>query len=176
MASRSGNLPLDEKQRAALISNLNEEEGCAVCGFDDDHANLLLCEGCNGEFHTYCLHPPLQSVPTGDWFCARCKEPSFENDGLDELISALSPNYTERFGEVCWASGGTSFGWWPSMIYDPRLTVGSARQLAKKTAGKRYLVYFFECHDAPFAALPESKIQNWERGLMEDFHLGKTAR
>ncbi|OEU22880.1 hypothetical protein FRACYDRAFT_165607, partial [Fragilariopsis cylindrus CCMP1102] len=45
------------------------ESGCQVCGFDDDHANLLLCEGCETELHTYCLDPPLEKVPEGDWFC-----------------------------------------------------------------------------------------------------------
>ena len=43
--------------------------GCLCCGEDDDHANLLLCEACNDEYHTYCLDPPLKSVPTGDWVC-----------------------------------------------------------------------------------------------------------
>ena len=45
--------------------------GCLTCGEDDDHANLLLCEVCNDEYHTYCLDPPLRSVPTGDWFCGK---------------------------------------------------------------------------------------------------------
>jgi hypothetical protein len=52
------------------------ESGCRICGFDDDHANLLLCEGCDKEVHTYCLNPPLEKVPTGDWFCG--KEHSFD--------------------------------------------------------------------------------------------------
>jgi hypothetical protein len=47
------------------------ESGCQVCGFDDDHANLLLCEGCETELHTYCLNPPLEKVPEGDWFCGK---------------------------------------------------------------------------------------------------------
>ena len=47
------------------------ESGCQVCGFDDDHANLLLCEGCETELHTYCLDPPLEKVPEGDWFCGK---------------------------------------------------------------------------------------------------------
>ena len=45
--------------------------GCLTCGQDDDHANLMLCEGCNDEYHTYCLDPPLRAVPTGDWFCSK---------------------------------------------------------------------------------------------------------
>ena len=47
----------------------HEGEGCRACGRDNDHANLLLCEACNDEYHTYCLKPPLQSVPEGDFFC-----------------------------------------------------------------------------------------------------------
>jgi PHD-finger len=48
---------------------LPSSTGCLVCGVDDDHANLLLCEECNGEFHTYCLTPKLDAVPDYDWFC-----------------------------------------------------------------------------------------------------------
>ena len=152
--------------------------GCLACGEDDDHANLLLCEACNAEYHTYCLEPPLRSVPNGDWYCAECKGgvAQYNLDGLDSLVDALSPCFTSRFGEVIWAQGGQGFGWWPAFIYDPRLTIGSARELARKNLGKRHLVYFFECHDAPFSVLPTSKITKWEDGLVSDFHLGKTAR
>lgn len=53
------------------------ESGCRICGFDDDHANLLLCEGCDTEVHTYCLTPPLEKVPTGDWFCGKLNAVAF---------------------------------------------------------------------------------------------------
>ena len=46
-----------------------DDEGCRVCHRDDNHAYLLLCEACNDEYHTYCLNPPLESVPEGDFFC-----------------------------------------------------------------------------------------------------------
>ena len=45
--------------------------GCLTCGMDDDYALLLICELCNGEYHTYCLNPPLESVPEGDFYCGR---------------------------------------------------------------------------------------------------------
>ncbi len=119
------------------------------------------------------LSPPL--LP---WFIlpAKCKQPLYEDDGLDKLVNALPPAFTSRFGEICWAQGGVGFGWWPAFIYDPRLTVGSARQLARKNLGKRHLVYFFECHDAPFACLLDSKMTKWEDGLLEDYHMGKSAK
>jgi hypothetical protein len=43
--------------------------GCFVCKLDNDHSNLLLCEGCNGEYHTYCLTPKLKAIPKDDWYC-----------------------------------------------------------------------------------------------------------
>mmetsp|Transcript_26998 Transcript_26998/g.77871 ORF Transcript_26998/g.77871 Transcript_26998/m.77871 type:complete len:468 (-) Transcript_26998:1237-2640(-) len=152
--------------------------GCLVCGLDNDHANILLCERCNDEYHTYCLRPALNSVPEGDWFCDLCKPFHLNDidDGLSEMVTALSPTFTSRFGEIVWAQGGVGFGWWPACIYDPRLTQGGARQLAKKNVGKKHLVYFFECHDAPFAVMGDSKLCQWEEGLMEEYNLGKTAR
>eukprot|EP00536_Pseudo-nitzschia_multiseries_P000917 jgi/Psemu1/250046/estExt_Genewise1Plus.C_110159 len=147
--------------------------GCLSCGRDDDHANLLLCETCEAEYHTYCLDPPLGAVPAGDWFCGTHQD----DDGLEALVSALAPSFTSRFGEVCWAQGeGVGFGWWPAFIYDPRLTIGTARELARKNLGKKHLVYFFGCNDAPFSVLTNAKTTKWNDGLIDDFHLGKTAR
>ena len=99
-----------------------------------------------------------------------------EDDGLDALVCALPPKYTKRFGEICWAQGGVGFGWWPAFIYDPRFTVGSARQLAQKHLGKRHLIYFFECHDAPFTVLGDNKITSWEDGMTDEYYLGRTAK
>ena len=30
-----------------------------------------------------------------------------DDDGLDLLVNSLKPCFTSRFGEVCWAQGGT---------------------------------------------------------------------
>ena len=57
----------------AAASHGFDEEGCRVCHKDDNHAYLLLCEACNDEYHTYCLNPPLESVPEGDFFCGEYK-------------------------------------------------------------------------------------------------------
>lgn len=56
----------------SLIPVFNWEGiGCVTCGADSDHANLLICEICNSEYHTYCLDPPLKSVPEGDFYCGK---------------------------------------------------------------------------------------------------------
>ncbi|KAL2609029.1 hypothetical protein R1flu_027602 [Riccia fluitans] len=49
-----------------------EDDSCQVCGIDDDHDNVLLCDGCDAEYHIYCLNPPLPEVPDGNWFCHSC--------------------------------------------------------------------------------------------------------
>ncbi|CAN0021973.1 unnamed protein product, partial [Phaeothamnion confervicola] len=45
---------------------------CEGCGTADYPNLLLLCDNCDSEHHTYCLDPPLDSVPSGSWFCPRC--------------------------------------------------------------------------------------------------------
>uniref|UniRef100_A0A673XWT6 [histone H3]-trimethyl-L-lysine(4) demethylase n=1 Tax=Salmo trutta TaxID=8032 RepID=A0A673XWT6_SALTR len=39
-------------------------------GSDEDR--LLLCDGCDDSYHTFCLIPPLNDVPKGDWRCPKC--------------------------------------------------------------------------------------------------------
>lgn len=56
---------------------------------------------------------------------------------------------------------------WPACVYDPRLTVGGARQLARKNLGKRHLIYFFECNEAPFTVLGDNRLTKWEDGFIE---------
>lgn len=45
---------------------------CLVCGRGDEEDRLLLCDGCDDSYHTFCLIPPLQEVPKGDWRCPKC--------------------------------------------------------------------------------------------------------
>jgi hypothetical protein len=49
-------------------------EGCLICGKDNDFDNMMLCDCCSGEYHYYCLTPPLSRVPDDDWYCALCAE------------------------------------------------------------------------------------------------------
>uniref|UniRef100_A0AAR2LGP4 [histone H3]-trimethyl-L-lysine(4) demethylase n=1 Tax=Pygocentrus nattereri TaxID=42514 RepID=A0AAR2LGP4_PYGNA len=45
---------------------------CLVCGSGSDEDKLLLCDGCDDSYHTFCLIPPLHDVPKGDWRCPKC--------------------------------------------------------------------------------------------------------
>ncbi|XP_078393134.1 histone-lysine N-methyltransferase 2C isoform X8 [Cetorhinus maximus] len=45
---------------------------CESCGKASDPGRLLLCDDCDISYHTYCLDPPLQTVPKGGWKCRWC--------------------------------------------------------------------------------------------------------
>jgi len=47
-------------------------EMCAVCQDTKDGDKMLLCDGCDAGYHTYCLK--LQEIPSGDWFCEECED------------------------------------------------------------------------------------------------------
>jgi PWWP domain len=98
------------------------------------------------------------------------------DDGMAMQVASLPPSITSRFGEIVFAQGGAGYGWWPSLIYDPRLTVEPARSQARKYLGSRHLVYFFQCAAFPFSVLPEKQIKSWLEGLSEDLHLGRAAK
>ncbi|XP_027096888.2 methyl-CpG-binding domain-containing protein 9 isoform X1 [Coffea arabica] len=70
-----------DNQRDEMLASVSEsslpkapwEEGiCKVCGMDKDDDNVLLCDSCDSEYHTYCLNPPLVRIPEGNWYCPSC--------------------------------------------------------------------------------------------------------
>ena len=38
----------------------------------DAEEQMLLCDGCDDSYHTFCLMPPLAEIPKGDWRCPKC--------------------------------------------------------------------------------------------------------
>ena len=56
-----------------LIEDLDDDLDsvpCPVCGSDDDEDEILLCDGCDGGYHTHCVD--LEDIPVGHWFCETC--------------------------------------------------------------------------------------------------------
>merc|ERR1719412_3280462 len=45
---------------------------CQNCGKGDAEEQMLLCDGCDDSYHTFCLMPPLAEIPKGDWRCPKC--------------------------------------------------------------------------------------------------------
>eukprot|EP00667_Euglena_gracilis_P004396 EG_transcript_4419 len=49
-------------------------QSCCFCGIPEDSKFTLLCDSCSRAFHTFCLDPPLDYPPEGDWQCPACCE------------------------------------------------------------------------------------------------------
>lgn len=72
-----------EKQAISRKKNLDSENDprhrdklakyiCRNCGRGDGEENMLLCDGCDDSYHTFCLMPPVSEIPKGDWCCPKC--------------------------------------------------------------------------------------------------------
>ncbi|EMD40413.1 hypothetical protein CERSUDRAFT_111018 [Gelatoporia subvermispora B] len=57
---------------------------CEVCQKKNHGQEMLLCDGCDCGFHTFCLDPPLSSIPKGQWFCHTCLFGTGGDFGFDE--------------------------------------------------------------------------------------------
>ncbi|KAH7352873.1 hypothetical protein KP509_19G068300 [Ceratopteris richardii] len=69
-----------------------EEGVCKICGVDKDDDSTLLCDGCDAEYHIYCLEPPLSMIPEGNWYCPACV--AREQDVSSSLPATVSPDRT----------------------------------------------------------------------------------
>lgn len=45
---------------------------CLACMRGDNEARIVMCDACDKAYHTYCLNPPLGSLPLGGWRCPNC--------------------------------------------------------------------------------------------------------
>ncbi|KAM9320723.1 lysine-specific demethylase 5B [Gastrophryne carolinensis] len=74
---------------------------CFVCGSGSDEDRLLLCDGCDDSYHTFCLIPPLHDVPKGDWRCPKCLAQECSKPQEAFGFEQASRDYTLRlFGEM----------------------------------------------------------------------------
>ena len=49
-----------------------DEVYCELCGGGAHEDQIILCDKCDKGFHTFCLAPPLESIPAGEWCCPDC--------------------------------------------------------------------------------------------------------
>jgi hypothetical protein len=59
-------------ERSIMWSKSVLNTSCRLCKRKGDAHLMLLCDGCDRGHHTYCLVPPMEEVPEGDWFCGEC--------------------------------------------------------------------------------------------------------
>lgn len=42
-------------------------QNCQFCQSGESEDKLLLCDGCDRGYHTYCFKPKMENIPDGDW-------------------------------------------------------------------------------------------------------------
>eukprot|EP00011_Vannellida_sp_DIVA3-517-6-12_P011107 CAMPEP_0114636492 /NCGR_PEP_ID=MMETSP0168-20121206/17015_1 /TAXON_ID=95228 ORGANISM="Vannella sp., Strain DIVA3 517/6/12" /NCGR_SAMPLE_ID=MMETSP0168 /ASSEMBLY_ACC=CAM_ASM_000044 /LENGTH=676 /DNA_ID=CAMNT_0001848209 /DNA_START=203 /DNA_END=2229 /DNA_ORIENTATION=- len=110
----------DPTYRASKKGFTNHDycDGCFEGG------ELLCCDDCPASYHLFCLDPPLDAIPEGDWSCKRCRAKAAvakygNTDGsvFDPLLKQLAetnpkafalPNYLERIAQENQAGTFTS--------------------------------------------------------------------
>ena len=45
---------------------------CELCKGGHHEEQIILCDHCDKGCHMFCLSPPLDAVPEGDWLCPSC--------------------------------------------------------------------------------------------------------
>uniref|UniRef100_A0A7E4VCF3 Histone-lysine N-methyltransferase n=1 Tax=Panagrellus redivivus TaxID=6233 RepID=A0A7E4VCF3_PANRE len=80
---------------------------CETCGDGSDESNLLLCDECDVAFHTYCLEPKLDKIPSGSWrchwcaTCRRCNKQVQSQSDLQKLDGLCEGCYSMRKCPKC---------------------------------------------------------------------------
>jgi histone demethylase JARID1 len=55
---------------------------CEACNGGHHEDQILLCDGCDRGFHMFCLNPPLEKIPAGDWLCPICLQAKSDASAL----------------------------------------------------------------------------------------------
>ena len=62
---------------------------------------MLLCDGCDDSYHTFCLNPPLNEIPKGDWRCPCCVAEEVSKPTEAFGFEQATKEYTlQSFGEM----------------------------------------------------------------------------
>ncbi|XP_064450064.1 lysine-specific demethylase 5B isoform X3 [Mirounga angustirostris] len=89
------------KSRSKKTTSAVDLYVCLLCGSGNDEDRLLLCDGCDDSYHTFCLIPPLHDVPKGDWRCPKCLAQECSKPQEAFGFEQAARDYTLRtFGEM----------------------------------------------------------------------------
>uniref|UniRef100_A0A4W4ELA1 E3 ubiquitin-protein ligase UHRF n=1 Tax=Electrophorus electricus TaxID=8005 RepID=A0A4W4ELA1_ELEEL len=84
---------------------------CRVCGVKQDPDKQLLCDECDMAFHTYCLTPPLTSIPEDeDWYCPECR-----NDASEVVLAGEKLKESKKKAKMASASSSSQRDWGKGM-------------------------------------------------------------
>lgn len=62
-----------EGKRSDIEFDNGVEDECYRCGNGDDLERMLICDHCDKNCcHIYCLDPPIDYIPSDNWYCRDC--------------------------------------------------------------------------------------------------------
>ncbi|CAG00621.1 unnamed protein product [Tetraodon nigroviridis] len=84
---------------------------CKICGIKQDPDKQLLCDECDMAYHTYCLNPPLTSIPEDeDWYCPSCR-----NDSSEVVLAGEKLKESKKKSKMASASSSSQRDWGKGM-------------------------------------------------------------
>ncbi|XP_029772311.1 E3 ubiquitin-protein ligase UHRF1 [Suricata suricatta] len=84
---------------------------CHLCGGKQDPDRQLLCDECDMAFHTYCLRPPLSSVPKEEeWYCPECR-----NDASEVVLAGEKLKESKKKAKMASATSSSQRDWGKGM-------------------------------------------------------------
>uniref|UniRef100_A0A8D3DDP9 E3 ubiquitin-protein ligase UHRF n=1 Tax=Scophthalmus maximus TaxID=52904 RepID=A0A8D3DDP9_SCOMX len=84
---------------------------CHICGIKQDPDKQLLCDECDMAYHTYCLNPPLTSIPEDeDWYCPGCR-----NDSSEVVLAGEKLKESKKKSKMASASSSSQRDWGKGM-------------------------------------------------------------
>lgn len=85
----------------------NECKLCETCSATGDESKLLMCDACDRGYHTYCLNPPLEALPAGEWICDICKVDGITPSTEPQPIALPQPVIPKKRGRPPKSAGAT---------------------------------------------------------------------
>jgi len=74
----------------------HDVDHCAICS---EGGNLLICDGCESEWHMECTKPALKTVPEGRWECDVCVDRKFLKGGKRILQDMKLNTSVQKLGK-----------------------------------------------------------------------------
>jgi hypothetical protein len=84
----------------AELAHPDKHLGCEVCNYEDDEAQMLMCDGCSSGWHMFCLEPPLRSKPAGTWICPRCTRSGVTAELLQSRGDTVKPDRVRERADI----------------------------------------------------------------------------
>ncbi|URE27973.1 JmjC domain, hydroxylase [Musa troglodytarum] len=69
-------------ERAKEVVEEVLDQICGQCKSGLHGEVMLLCDRCDKGWHLYCLSPPLEKIPSGNWYCLECVNSDMDSFGF----------------------------------------------------------------------------------------------